>query len=1347
MADASILLDFVLADLKQEDITRIQSQIRTSFGQTSELKIGLESGQTGKLKTELDEVKTSAGGAGKSINELDAILNRYNQNILKAEMASDKAEDKFRTLGRQIQITNRTYGELNVALNALRQNENANQAEIAQTEEVMRKLRLEVQRLQDAQHSLRKTAGLDPFGKKMGGIRTVLNPKTGEYLGLKESFTTMQGIGLRMQSLFAGQIGTLMMVAAAQKAVSTAIRETVKVNLELENSTANLRTVTVSSYGDMDRSMRMMTERAKELSHVVPISAGKITESMYFLASGGLKDVEVVNQIAGSLQLATGSMMEHELAAETVTTAYNVWRNEMMRGTEIADKFQISIARNQVTGMELAESFKYVSASGKMVGYTLDDVLGILGALGNLGIRGSMAGTSLNQALTQLSKKRSDLKELGIEITDSTGRLRKYNEVIEEFRKRYGAVVDVYEQEELGKLLDVRAARAIVPFIENLQTLEQSLKEQTESTGDSFKAMIEQTYTLTSGWKLFGNLVSEVAYKIGDIANHPIKNILWNLSGTQREQFEEALKTPEQLSGFQKFLEESAKASKSNVYVNQAADLNNYVNAIIKAGLATEDFNKVLEKYFILDEVASERMGKDTYVSKSNLLSWNDRKKVVSELAESLKSVIQKLEEMMAIEKQMAGYNPFAGKAPYKLEIDTSVLDMISFEYPWQKYLGKGKEKEKIKFEDVYSVGEVSAIQERTEKILKSNKKMELDMRKEVLQMELNAIETTGDARIDAMQQAHKIQTSIIELERKDRLAEIDEQIRKQKELIDEEKQTIIAKGGNILTPPKGTRLYELQAEMTALENQRININAQSNLKIQADRKETDRKIQSYREKLNVENLRLEKELIQSEYDVRLMMVEKGSAEEYAIRNDMLNSLQAIEEQIARQTAENLDKNLKIIENKYIKLRKELENQQSESVNKPILTTYLNMYDKMSRAEFDKDINRKMEQVRDLSNALANLPDITDEFLKQYNLPVGINKEELQKQFRKAIKELNEQIGTGLFVISLPGFRFDETASRKAALDYEKQMNQINAEISLANIPESDWQQRYDIQAQAAESLYKINRQIIEETIIDEQEKNHALTILEKNYQIEMINLKSTYADAYRSDYVSAWSSAFGEISRKDLEETQKSLTEKKTKAEQIIAGLQPDTTEWQAWNAELQEINAKLAQTTDLIAQVNDGTLKVGKDAKKWGNILDDLPQAYSIISNSIQAMNRDMDDSIKKTLDIGEGLMNIGLALAVTKNPLMAMAGIFQTIEALTRKEEKSRKQISDSVYELKKVGQSGVSSSYGQAQNITVNMSNAIKMDFLIPEGLTANRQEQIAEALVDEIQAKLSSRGYL
>lgn len=1241
MADTSILLDFVLADLKQEDITRIQSQIRTSFGQTSEVKIGVESGQTGKLKSELDDVNTAAGGARKSVSELDAILNRYNQNILKSEMASDKAEDKFRSLGRQVQTTNRTYGELNASLNAMRQKENANQSEIAQTEEVMRKLRLEVQRLQAAQNELRMTSGLDPLGKKMGGIRTVLNPKTGEYLNLKESFTTMQGIGLRMQSLFAGQIGTLLMVAAAQRVVSTAIRETVKVNLELENSTANLRTVTVSSYDDMDKSMGMMTDRAKELSHVVPMSAAEITKSMYFLASGGLKDLEVINQIAGSLQLATGAMMESELAAETVTTAYNVWHSEMMRGTEIADKFQISIARNQVTGMQLAESFKYVSASGKMVGYTLDDILGVLGALGNLGIRGSMAGTSLNQAFMQLPKKQSELRALGIEITDSTGRLRKYNEVIEEFRKRYGAVVDVYEQEELAKLLDVRAARAIVPFIENLQTLEQSLESQADSIGASFKAMIEQTYTLTSGWKLFGNVVAEVAYKIGDLANRPIKGILWDLSGIQMKKFEEALKTPEQLAGYKQFFEDSAKAIKSNVYTDQVRDINRYVNAIVEAGFATDEFNKFLEKNF--DLIKKERG--TFYVSKSGLFNWDDRKKVINEFAKTLDSVIEKQREMLAIEKEMAEYNPFETKVPYKMEIGTSVLDMLNFEYPWQKYLKKVTEK--VKFEDIYSVGEVPEIQERTEKILKSNQKMKLDMQKETLQMELNEIETTGEARIDAMNQAHKIQTGIIELERDAQLAEIDEQIKKQKELISEEEKTVVAKGGDITKAPKGTRLYELRAEMAALEDQRVNLNAQSNLKIQADQNETDRKIQSYREKLITDNLRLEKELIQSEYDVRLMMVEKGSGEEYAIRSDMLESLQAIEEKIARQTNVNLDKNLKIIENKYNKLKGELEKQRIESVGKPITTTFLSMYDKTSISQFDREIEKEMNKISALSLILELETELSPE---------------QRKMILQSIEKLQEEIDLKKLVVTVPGFKFDESKSIR--------------------------------------------------------------------------------------NYVDAWSSAFGEVSRKELEERQKSLEEKQSMAQEVMAGMTIDTDEWKVWDEYIKSINADLAITNGLINQVDNGTLVAKKKTWDWKATLNDLPQAYSIISDSIQAMNSDLDDSTKKIFDMGEGLVNIGVALAAAQvNPLMVVAGIFQFIEAAMRKTEKTSKQVSDSAYELGKSSQSEVSSSYGQAQNITVNMSNAIKMDFLIPEGLTAARQEQIAGALVDEIQAKLSSRGYL
>ena len=303
------------------------------------------------------------------------------------------------------------------------------------------------------------------------------------------------------------------------------------------------------------------------------------------------------------------------------------------------------------------------------------------------------------------------------------------------------------------------------------------------------------------------------------------------------------------------------------------------------------------------------------------------------------------------------------------------------------------------------------------------------------------------------------------------------------------------------------------------------------------------------------------------------------------------------------------------------------------------------MYDKTSKSQFDREIEEKINKVYTLSWILGLETRLTPE---------------QEKMIIQSIEELEKEIDLKKFVITLPGFKFDESETTK--------------------------------------------------------------------------------------NYINAWSSAFGEVSRKELEERQKSLEEKRNMAQEIMAGMTVDTDEWKVWDEYIKSINADLEITKGLIKQVDDGTLLTKKKIWDWEANLNDIPQAYSIISDSIQAMNRDMDDSIKKIFDMGEGLVNIGVALT-SGNPLMAMAGIFQTIEALTRKEEKSRKQISDSVYELKKVGQSGVSSSYGQAQNITVNMSNAIKMDFLIPEGLTANRQEQIAEALVDEIQAKLSSRGYL
>jgi len=1169
MADASILLDIVLADLKREDITRVQSQISQSFSRAVNLNV--EGGGSGKLDEDMRRVEQSANKAGQSVSQLNNIIKRYNQNMLKAEVASERVEDQFKSYSKRINVTNRAYGELNAHSARLRQNENKNQKEINETETQMRQLRQEIQRLQKEQLKLRRTHGLDPFGKRSGGIRSgLISEKTGEILTLKQSFTTMEGIGLRLKSLISGQIGTLMLYSTAIMAVRSAVQAWVRVNVELENSQANLKTVTVSTYGDIDRSMAMAEERARELSHVVPLAAAKISESMYFLASGGLKDIEVMDQIAGSVILATSALIENKLAAETVTTAYNVWIDAALRGTEIADKFQITIARNQVTGEQLAESFKYVAATGKMIGYTLDEVLAITGALGTLGIRGSMAGTSLNQAFLKISKKQGILRNIGIEVVDSSGKLKKFINVIEEFRRHYGTTIDAMEQEELGKLLDIRAARGIIPFIENIDTLRESLENMGDAAGASMKAMLEQTYTTTSGWELLKNAIAEVAYKTFP----DIKRGLWEITNMSAHMFKEALKTPEQLSGFMQMLEEGLTAEKPNAYMNKTSDLEKYIRLIQEAGIETKELTELIDSLTdknLMTKRLFPEISKKFGIQTFRTLTDEELRAAFEKLIKMSSEFEKQLDLTIKIKKAMEGWKPFEAVAPFK------VPEIMTFEDFYNSFQKRYKEAEEI---DIFGVGFASELGEAYDKMMAANEKKELEIQKKIIENEARAIQATEDNKIASLERMLKVSLAQIELEKKAKLKIIDEEISSNKEKIETERKSIIEKGGKPEEAPETSRY------------------------------------------------------------AALLRIDKAYQEERKLY------IQGVDQEITEKTLEN-----------------------ARRIN----------------AE-------KLKAAREAS------------LLRQ-----------------RILRE-----------------------------DYKLEMSllKVRNNLELIMTPERNYEKSFMIRLKYLKESYNTEKEYINKSIDDKELRDRKIEILELQHQTNMLKLQKDYFERINKpnkDYISALVNTGGKVNLQEVQDEFLKLMATKNVLDIKMEEFR-GTPVYQEFEVQIQEINAEMEVLKKIMGDVDAGIIGTEKSTKKWKAKLDDIPHAYSIISRSIQSMNDDMDESIRKILDMGEGIANMAVGLG-TKNPIMAISGAVMLLESMFRKEKDDREQISKSAYEISKATQSGIRADYGQAQTINVQMSNAIKMDFLVPEGLTQGRQEQIAETLVDEMGRKLTDRGYL
>lgn len=87
----------------------------------------------------------------------------------------------------------------------------------------------------------------------------------------------------------------------------------------------------------------------------------------------------------------------------------------------------------------MGETFKYVGTQAGALGYSIEDVVLATGLITNVGLKGSMAGTSLNAIMTRLTTNTSGaadtVRALGVEFFNSDGTARKLCDVMDELRQ------------------------------------------------------------------------------------------------------------------------------------------------------------------------------------------------------------------------------------------------------------------------------------------------------------------------------------------------------------------------------------------------------------------------------------------------------------------------------------------------------------------------------------------------------------------------------------------------------------------------------------------------------------------------------------------------------------------------------------------------------------------------------------------------------------------------------------------------------------------------------------------------------------------------------------------------
>ncbi len=232
------------------------------------------------------------------------------------------------------------------------------------------------------------------------------------------------GIGLTTKVLKGATVGLTALGGAA-----------IKVGSDFEAGMSQVQAISGASGEDLEK----LKNKAKEMGATTKFSATESAEALNYMAMAGWKTEDMLGGLEGVMNLAAASGEDLATSSDIVTDAMTALGMQASEAGHFSDVLAAAASNANTTVGGMGETFKYAGAMAGTLGYSVEDVALATGLMANAGIKGTMAGTSLNSIMTRLSTNtngaRDAIEELGVSFFNSDGSARSLTDVMSELRE------------------------------------------------------------------------------------------------------------------------------------------------------------------------------------------------------------------------------------------------------------------------------------------------------------------------------------------------------------------------------------------------------------------------------------------------------------------------------------------------------------------------------------------------------------------------------------------------------------------------------------------------------------------------------------------------------------------------------------------------------------------------------------------------------------------------------------------------------------------------------------------------------------------------------------------------
>ncbi|EMW3562457.1 TPA: phage tail tape measure protein [Proteus mirabilis] len=276
---------------------------------------------------------------------------------------------------------------------------------------------------------------------------------------------------------------------------------------------------------------KMLREQARELGATTAFTANQVAQGQAFYAMAGFKPEQIKNAMPGTLAMSLAGDIDLGTTADigsNILTGFKLDSDQMGR---VSDVLVGAFTRSNTSLTMLGDTMKYVAPVASGLGVDLETAAAATGKLGDAGIQGSMAGTSLRAILGRLAEPPKQaakaLEELGIKTRDAKGNLRDFPELLAELDKKTAKMGNAQRAGFFKHIAGEEAFSALSVLAEQagkgeLQTLVADLKQ---AKGEAQKVAGTMTDNLSGDMKNLQSAWEDLGIQIFDGIDSPLRQI------------------------------------------------------------------------------------------------------------------------------------------------------------------------------------------------------------------------------------------------------------------------------------------------------------------------------------------------------------------------------------------------------------------------------------------------------------------------------------------------------------------------------------------------------------------------------------------------------------------------------------------------------------------------------------------------------------------------------------------------------------------------------------------------------------------------------------------------------